>query len=126
MARRLRLPSWVADQEEESKQVPPIPLRHLISKVEKAFDLLDDQEESLEKAYSKGLDIEEYERLKSILYHRRQALHVRRLKESGEYTPTQSNPGRKPGKSAVAPYSFSLPNWVWWLVFTIIICKFIL
>lgn len=125
MARRLRLPSWV-DDKEEAKPLPVVPLRYQISKVEKAFDDLDAQELALDKEWLNGLDPVEYDRLKAIIYHRREALHVRRLKEAGEYrTPAQQRK-LEAVKQVRTSQGFSLPNWVWWLVFTIIIGKIVL
>ena len=123
MARRLRLPSWV-DDKEEAKPLPVVPLRYQISKVEKAFDDLDAQELALDKAWLNGLDPVEYDRLKTIIHHRREALHKRRLKECGEI-PDKLHGVKLPSRQS-GRVGFRLPNWVWWLVCTIIISKIVL
>lgn len=113
MARRLRLPSWVEDKETSSKPLPP--LRHRISRTEKAFDALDALEAELRRT---SLEDEQRDHLEQIIAVKRSKLAQARQRELGA---TLASPRQqKPLKTHHRRSEPLLTNGVQWFVFVCI------
>lgn len=111
MGRRLRLPSWVADEDKPKPAKPLPPLRHRISPAEKAFDQLDELEREL-NAQAATMDGEDFDHLANILAARRERLARRRQRELEAPATT---PKGNAQKRAQAPYRpLKIDSVAWW------------
>ena len=120
MSRRLRLPSWVEDKEPPAKPLPP--LRHRISRTEKALDELDALEAEL---YKTDLESDDWAHLEQLISVKRSKLAKALDRELGATlaTPKQAKPLRTPHRGSRGHTRHSRPmlsNGVQWFIFVCI------
>ena len=98
MANRSRFAGWVDDSPAQPQAKPLPPLRHRISRTEKAFDELDALEAEL---YRSNLDAEDWAHLEQLIAVKREKLALARRKELGlpVATPKAAKPRKAPQKA---------------------------